>query len=207
MAYPSHGASCYYRGDFEEAERHLLTGVDITAKINMSAHNAMAHQYLGHVYFERGRYRKAQDHYRNAIRVRRESRLFPSSVNLNTVALARARVAEGAPDIDLEQICRYAGENRVKVYEGAIARYIAEICLKAGEVTRAAGWIETAIETDERNHMRCDQGWDHALHAECLRAADRPEEASASLQKAISIFQSCGADGWAQRTKKRLATV
>ena len=209
MAYASHGTSCYYKGLLQEAEQYLKAGIDFTEKISMFAHNAMAHQWLGHVYFDLGLYQMAQDHYASAVRVREYSRLSPSSANLNRIALARAKLLSGKKDIDLELIHRYARESRVKIYEGCMARFVGDILrhLDDSHSAEAQGWIERAIEADKRNGMDCDLGRDYALYGEFFKWRGESSKAKEWFEKAIEAFKACGADGWVCQTEEALSKV
>jgi len=209
MAYSSHGTSCYYRGLLEEAEQYLNTGINLTEKINMFAHNAMAHQWLGHVYFDLGKYQKAPDHFSRVIYVREHSRLFPSSANLNRIALMRAKLLSGEKDINLEPMYRYVRENRVRIYEGCMARYIGDILLHLDEChfAEADEWIGKAIEADKRNGMRCDLGRDYALYGEFFKGKGESSKAKEFLERATEIFEECGADGWVRKTEGTLLEV
>ena len=209
MAYVSHGTSCYYKGLLEEAEQHLATGVYLTEKINMFAYNAVAHQWLGHVCFDLGKYRKAQDHYSRAIHVRENSRLAPSSANLNRIALMRAKLLSGEKEINLELMDRYVRENKVRIYEGCMARYIGDILLHLdeGHLSAAEGWIGKAIEADQRNGMECDLGRDYALYGDFFKGKGESSKAKEFLEKAIGIFKECGADGWVRKTEEALSRV
>ena len=201
MAYSSHGASCYYKGFLKEAEQYLNTGINLTEKINMFADNAMAHQYLGHIYFDLGEPDKAQGHFSKVIHVREHSRMFPSSANLNRIALMRAKLFSGDKDIDLELIYHYVRKNRVKIYEGCMARYAGDILLHLDKYHLAAAeaWIGKAIEADKRNGMRCNLGMDYAVYGEYFRVKGESSKAKESLERAIGIFKECGADGWVHR--------
>jgi class 3 adenylate cyclase/tetratricopeptide (TPR) repeat protein/ribosomal protein L40E len=209
MAFASHGTSCYYKGLLQEAEQYLKSGIGFTEKISMFAHNAMAHQWLGHVYFDLGLYQKAQDHYANAIRVRESSRLSPSSANLNRIALTRAKLLSGEKEVDLEVIYRYAQETRVKIYEGCMARYVGDILrhLDDSHSAEAQGWIERAIEADKRNGMNCDLGRDYALYGDFFKWRGKSSKAKECFEKAIEIFKACGADGWVRQTREALSKV
>ena len=209
MAYESHGISCYYKGLLEEAEQYLNMGINFTEKINMLAQNALAHQWLGHVYFDLGKYQKAQDHYSRAIYVREHSRLAPSSANLNRIALMRAKLFSGEKDINLELMCRFVRENKVRIYEGCMARYIGDILLHLNEYNLAAAedWIGKAIEADNRNGMKCDLGRDYTLYGEFFKRKRESSKAKEFLEKAIGIFEECGADGWVRKTEKSLSEV
>ena len=206
MAYPSHGVSCYYRGLFDEAKRHLAAGVDYTQRINMAAHNALAHQYLGHVYVQEGIYDKASKHYEQTTRVREKSRLFPSSAKLNRIALARTRCLGGESLTDIDRLLQYAKDNRVRIYEGSVARYIAEILLHSEDssLSSAEAWLEKAVQANTRNGMRCNLGWDYALFSRLLMRKGDLANAKISIEKAINIFDACGAEGWSSKLKERL---
>jgi tetratricopeptide (TPR) repeat protein len=209
MAHTSHGTSCYYKGLLEEAEQYLSSGITLTEKINMLAHNAMAHQWLGHVYFDLGSYQKAQDHYSRAISVREDSRLFPSSANFNRIALMRAKLLGGEKDINLDLMYRYARENRVRIYEGSMARYIGDILLHLADShsAEAQDWIERAIEADKRNGMKCDLGRDYALYGEFLKTKGDSSRAKEFLERAVEVFKHCGADDWARKTEEELSAA
>jgi len=209
MAYTSHGTSCYYKGLLEEAEQYLNTGINFTEKINMFAHNAMAHQWLGHVYFDLGKYQKAQDHFSRGIYVREHSRLFPSSANLNRIALMRAILMIGEKDINLELMYRYMRGNKVRIYEGCLARYIGDILLHLDDchLATAEDWIRKAIEADKRNGMMCDLGRDYALYGEFFKGKGESSKAKEFLERAIGIFKECGADGWTRKTEEALSQV
>jgi class 3 adenylate cyclase/tetratricopeptide (TPR) repeat protein len=209
MAYSSHGTSCYYRGRITDAESYLSSGIAFAEKINLAAHIAMAHQYLGHVCLNLKRYQEAQEHYSRAIQVREETRLFPSSANLNRISLNRAKLLSGEKDISLERLYLYARENRVRIYEGCLARYIGDILshLGIGHFATAVYWIERAIEADTRNGMKCDLGWDYALYGDFYKRNGESSRAKEYLGKAIDVFKSCGADGWVEETEGALAQV
>jgi class 3 adenylate cyclase/tetratricopeptide (TPR) repeat protein len=209
MAYASHGTSCYYKGHLQEAEQYLNTGIIFTEKIDMLAHNAMAHQWLGHVYFDLGVYQRAQDHYSRAIHVRERSRLSPSSANLNRIALMRAKLLSGEKDIDLDLVHTYARECRVKIYEGCVARYVGDMLRRLDycHSAEAQHWIGRAIEADKRNGMKCDLGRDYALYGEFFKGKGEPSKAKEWIEKAIEMFKECGADGWACQTQEALSKV
>jgi len=209
MAYVSHGTSCYYRGLLEEAEQYLIKGMNFTEKISMFSHNALAHQWLGHVYFDSEKYKKAQEHYSRAIYVREQSRQFPSSANLNRIALIRAKVLMGEKEVPLQSIYRYAQENRVRIYEGWMARYIGDILLHLDEnyFAGAEVWIGKAIEADNLNGMRCDLARDYALYGQFFKRKRNSSKSREFLEKAIQTFKDCGADGWVQKTEEALSQV
>ena len=209
MAYASHGTSCYYKGFLGEAEQYLSKGIYLTKKIGMLAHNAMAHQWLGHVFFDLGDYNKAQEHYSRAISVREQSRLFPSSVNVNRIALMRARLLSGEREINMKCVLSYLSANRVRMYEGCMARFVGDILLHHDDCdfAQANEWITRAIEADKRNGMKCDLGRDYALYSEFFRIKGDSLKEKEYLEKAIGIFEECGADGWAQRTEEVLSTL
>jgi len=203
MAYTHHGTSCYYKGFLEKAEHHLLKGVSLTEKINLLTHSALAHQWLGNTYFDLGRYQEAVDQYRETIHLRKYSGLFPSSEKLNRIALARAEVFSNKNNIDLKALYNAVSKNRLKLYDGWVARYMAEILIHLGKdhLSTAQTWIEKAIETDDRNGMIWNLGKDHAVYSELYELKGDLSNAQKSHETSICIFRECGADDWVYKFK------
>jgi hypothetical protein len=50
--YCSHGISCYARGLFQEAEEHLLKGIESCERINEIGWNLTAHVFLGETFLK-----------------------------------------------------------------------------------------------------------------------------------------------------------
>jgi len=201
MAYTSHGTACYYKGLLEEAEFHLLKGITYTEKIDLMTHSALAHQWLGHTYFYMGKYPAARHHFKKTIRIRERSGLFPSSILMNKLMLEKIGLFENGSKTELKPLYSYARDNKVKFYEGKIARYISEILMYSGEryLAEAERWIKDAIEIDRRNGMMCDLGRDYALYGQYFQRKHQSDKARSCIEKAISIFRTCGADGWLHR--------
>jgi hypothetical protein len=164
---------------------------------------------MGHVCVQQQKYKVAQMHYERAICTREKSRLFPSSANLNRIALARAKCLSGEKIINFDSLCQFESENRIRIYEGTVARYLADIILNADEeaIPTAEIWIDKAIQSNTRNAMRCNLGWDYALYGEYFVKTKEPARAKGCLEQAVSIFRECGADGWADLASQRLSQV
>jgi class 3 adenylate cyclase/tetratricopeptide (TPR) repeat protein len=203
MAYICHGISCFYKGFLREAESYLLRGIEFSESIHLFSHAALGHQWLGHAYYDLKEFSKSLHQYESAIHFREKSRLFPSSIRLNQIAAARVIVLNNERDVDLEALYRYAKENRVKLYEGSIARYIGEILLHFGNLHfREAGeWIHKSIAADSRNRLMWDLGRDFTLMAEFLKRKGDPGKAKEAMDRAKEIFQKCGADGWMEKAE------
>ena len=101
---------------------------------------------------------------------------------------------------------KYAEDNRVRIYEGNVARYIAEILLHSEDpsLSTASTWIEKAFQANTRNGMSCNLGWDYALYSQLSIKKRDFTNAKISIEKAIGIFDDCGADGWARMLRKKL---
>ncbi len=206
-AYTGHGISCYYKGFFGEAEIYLMKGIAFSERIKFLSGMAVGHQWLGHAFFDINQLPKSLHHYREAINLRKQSKLFPSSMNLINIAAARIKVINNEKDIDLESLNRCAAENRVKLHEGPMARYMGEVLLNMGVqyANEAESWLRKAIETDKKNGLMWHLGRDYVLHAEFLERKQLKAKAKEELEKAKEIFSKCGADGWSQRTKEALS--
>ncbi len=201
MAYVCHGISFYYKGLFKEAQEHLLKGLDLCERIQLHSFLAIAHQALGYVFFETGDYKNSQINYCQAIKVRQKTGVFPSCVNLNKVALARADLAAGSTDVDISSLAELLRSNKLKLYDGAIARHLAEIAYQSGQVSfeEAQLWLQTAISHHEQRGMNWDLANDYVALAQLLKLQGREAEEKEHLRKAGLLFEACGAEAWSRK--------
>jgi class 3 adenylate cyclase/tetratricopeptide (TPR) repeat protein len=209
MPYTLHGLSCYGKGLLKEAEEHLLIGVKFCERINFHSYNAYAQLYLGEIYFETGDFLKSKEAYEKQIRLFENMRYLPSWTNLGKVGLARSKVMNEERDLNLESLYTYSRNNKLKVNEGWIQRYIGEILLNIDDrhISDSEHWIQKAIEADQRNRMMFHLGKDHSLYADFFKKKGDVQGAKVQLTKAIDLFKECGADGWVTRTEKTLAEL
>lgn len=201
VAQVCHGISCFYKGFFAEAEEHLLHGIGLCERIHLNSFSPVAHQGLGCTYFETGAYDKSKEHHRKAILLRQKTGIFPSCAKLNEVALARAALARGETDLDLASLRELIKTVKSKPYSGSMARYLADIFFRMGGdyFAEAESCIRTAIVNHERLGMKWDWASDNLLLGQSLKSTGRGAEATGFLNKAWSLFNDCGADGWCQR--------
>jgi class 3 adenylate cyclase/tetratricopeptide (TPR) repeat protein/ribosomal protein L40E len=209
VAYVSHGISCYGKGLLEEAEKHLLKGGEFCEKINFHSWNGCARHHLGEIYFEAGDFSSSKDNYEKASWVLEHNRMLPSWANLLKVGAARSKVMNKMKDVDLESLYAHSRNNKVKVIEGYMPRYIGEILLNIDDqhISEAKHWIQKAIEADQRNRMMFHLGKDYTLYAELFKRKGDRLKAQENLGKAIETFKECGADGWVVKAEKELATL
>ena len=209
MVYTNYGVSCYGKGLLEEAEEHLLKGLEFCERINFHAWNGCARLHLGETYFEMGDFLRSKEHYEKASWVLENIRSFPSWANFGKVGLARSKVMSKEKDLDLESLYAYSRNNKVKAIEGWIQRYIGEILLNIDDqnISGAEHWILNAIEADQRNRMMLNLGKDYALYADLFKRKGNRSKARENLGKSIEIFKECGADGWVEKAEKELTTL
>lgn len=209
-AYTFHGCSCYLKGRLDEAEERLLKAIAFSERINFLSMGSLASFFLGETYFDRRDFQKSQNYHTIAISFLEQCRARPSITSSNNMALARAKVMNNEEYIDLESMYAYEDENKMKLYDGMLARYICEILLNTDgkQTSEAEEWIKKAIELDTRNGMTW---WhlakDYALYAELFKRRGNRTKAGENLSRAIDIFKDCGADGWVEKYKKDLASL
>jgi len=111
--------------------------------------------------------------------------------------------------VDLESLYAHSRNNRVKVIEGYMSRYIGEILLNIDEqhISEAVHWIQKAIEVDQKNRMMFNLGRDYLLFADLFKRKGDRLKAQENLGKAIEIFEGCGADGWMEKAEKELISL
>jgi len=209
MPYTLHGVSCYGKGLLKEAEKYLLMGVEFCEKINFHSYNAYAQFQLGEIYFETGDFLKSKEAYEKEIRIFENMRYLPSWTNLGKVGLARSKVMNKEKDVNLESLYAHSRNNKLKVNEGRIQRYIGEILLNIDDqhISEAEHWIQKALEADQRNRMMFHLGKDYAVYSDLFKRTGDRLKAQDNLTKAIDIFRECGADGWVTRMERKLASL
>jgi class 3 adenylate cyclase/tetratricopeptide (TPR) repeat protein len=208
-AYTYHGCSCYLKGFLDQAEDRLLKAITFCERINFLSLGSLASFFLGETYCDGRKYEKAQDYLGKAISYLEHCKVWPPVTSSKKMALARARVMNNEKDIDLESIYRYENENKMKLYDGMMARYISEILLHIDDqqASQAEGWIKKAIETDKKNGTIWSLGRDYAHYAELLKRKGDHLKAKENLSKAIETFKECGSDGWVNKFKEEMASL
>jgi class 3 adenylate cyclase/tetratricopeptide (TPR) repeat protein len=196
-----HGISYFYMGHFKDAEEHLRKGLDLCEKISLHAFSAAAHQSLGYTLFEMGDYDKSQDHHRQAILERQQIGLLPSCINLNKMALARTALAAGKADWDIASLKQLISTNRLKLYHGSMARHLADILSRLGNAhfAEAESWLRIAMDDHEHLGMKWELASDYTLLAKLRKSEGCAEEEKDHVNKALSLFKECGAEGWCRQ--------
>jgi tetratricopeptide (TPR) repeat protein len=209
FVYNIHGTFSYGKGLFEVAEKQLLKGIEFCERINEILSNAWAHVCLGEIYFEMGHFPKSKDYYEKGYSLLEHNRACPSWVGLGKVGFARSKAMNNEKDVDLESLYTHSRNNKMKVAEGWVSRYIGEILLNIDNqhTSQAELWIQKAIEEDGRNGMMFHLGRDYALYAELFKRKGDRSKAQENLGRAIEILKECGADGWVSKYEKELALI
>ncbi|MBM4340013.1 MAG: diguanylate cyclase [Deltaproteobacteria bacterium] len=204
-----YGLFCHGKGLLEEAEKHLLKGLEFSERINLPSRNMVARYWLGETYFEMGDFPRSKEHYEKGILISENDRTHPSWANLEKVNLARTKVLDKEKDVDLESLYAYSRNNKLKVIEGWFQRYIGEILLNIDDqhLSEAEHWVQKAIEADQRNRMMFHLGKDYALYSDLFRQKGDRLKAQENLGKAIEILKECGADGWVEKYEKELTAI
>ena len=164
---------------------------------------------MGELYFRNREYQKSEDHFSQAVSILEKIGYFPSWMNLYKLGIERARVMKHEKVYDLEGLYKFSDENKLRIHEGLMARYIGEILLNIGDqyLNIVETWIKKAIEADNRNGMMWQLASDYAVYGKLFKRKGDILKASKNLGKAIKIFQECGADGWVERYEKKLAAL
>ena len=207
--YTFHGYSCYCKRFLERAEEHLLKGIDLSESTDLLGSFFMGYLLLGDTYFDMGEYERSKECYEKVILRLEQSIVFPSYLNFGKISLARARVMNNEIDVDLEALYRHEAENKLRMYDGWMSRYVGEILLNINEkhMSDAEDWIGKAIEADSRNGMMFQLGKDYASYAELCKRKGDTLKAKENLKQAIEIYKECGADGWVEIAEKELKVL
>jgi tetratricopeptide (TPR) repeat protein len=190
-----------------EAEKHLLRGLELCERIQVLAWITGARFILGELYFELRDFTKSKEHYEKQISVLENSRLLPSWACLVRLGVARSKVMNKEIDVNPVSLAVHYRNNKVKMFDGYIQRYIGEIFLNVDDhhFPEAEHWIHGAIEADRRNGMMLNLGRDHALCAELFKRKGDRSKFQEHLGKAVDLFKECGADGWLKKAEEEFA--
>jgi class 3 adenylate cyclase/tetratricopeptide (TPR) repeat protein len=207
MAYGHYGASLFFKGLPEEAEKYLLEGFAMSEKTSMVTVASWSGHYLALLYLDRGEYRKAQDYRQKVISLLERTKMLPSYLNVSKVSLVKIRIYNQDKDINLVELFEYSKNIKLNVCEGMMAATIGDILLHLDEdhFLDATVWIQKAIDADSRNGMKWYLATDHALYADWFKKKGDIYGAKEQFATAINLFRECGADGWVTRTEEALA--
>jgi class 3 adenylate cyclase/tetratricopeptide (TPR) repeat protein len=209
ISYVNHGISCYGKGLLKEAEGYLLKGLEFCERIEIPTWISLAQFGLGETHFETRDFIRAKEGYEKQSCILEQNCLLPSWANLGKAGLVRSKVMNKEKDVNLESFYFHSRNNKVKIIEGWIQRYIGEILLNIDDqhISEAEHWIQKAVEADQRNRMMFHLGKDYALYADLFKRKGDRLKAQENLGKAIEILKECGADGWVEKAKKELAII
>jgi class 3 adenylate cyclase/tetratricopeptide (TPR) repeat protein len=209
IAYSVHAISCYGKGLLKEAKQDFLRGIDYAQRLSYFLWLGGNNLFLGEIYSELGDYKTATDYYEDAILFMERSKSFRSWTYWGKIALANAKMMNKEQDINFDSLYEYVSQNKIKIFDGLLRRYVGEILLHFGDkyLSDAEGWIKKAMEADERHGMRWHLGSDYALYGEFFKRKVDLANAKENLNKAIEIFRECGADGLVKKTEHELTTI
>jgi tetratricopeptide (TPR) repeat protein len=209
MAYASHGTSCYGKGLFEENNRYLLSALDFSERVNYAGWGGLAHFSMGESFYEMGDFERSKNHFEMGTLSFERNRFSPSWVGWGKIGIARSKVINGEKNVSLESLYAHSRNNRIKLAEGWIQRFIGEILLNIDDrhISEAENWIQKAIQSDQKNRMMFHLGKDYALYADLFKRKGNRLVVQENLGKAIEILRDCGADGWVRKYEEEMAKL
>lgn len=209
LSFTGHGVSCFGKGYFQLAVENLLKAVDYCARCYNPFWISMSRFTLGDAYFELEEYKASQRSNNEASAVLEDYGIMPSFSNLCKVASMRAKVRNKEGDVDLKSIFKWYDEHRGRLFDGWMARYIADILLNMDDrhFSEVEHWLQKAMTADSNNDMRWHLGRDYALYGEFFRRRGDLQRAKEKLGEAIGVLTKCGADGWVEKYEKEITSL
>jgi class 3 adenylate cyclase/tetratricopeptide (TPR) repeat protein len=209
QAYTAHGWSYYHRGYLKEAKEYLLKGAEFSERINMFYLAGIAHLALADTCFEKEEYKISQKHYEKSIFHYGQGRLLPSWVNISQSAILRIKILNNEKNISLDELFKYHDDIKIELFKMWELYYLSDILLNIDDqpISEAEDWIRRTIEAHKKYGMMWHSAKDYALYADMFKRKGDLKKSIEHLNKAIEIFQECGADGWVEKYEKDLAEL
>jgi tetratricopeptide (TPR) repeat protein len=209
MSHVAYGTGCYAKGDLADAEKNLLDGKLFCERVGLYSWGAMACFNLAEIHSMMNEYLKSKRYYDTGRAFLQGSQIFPSWASCFQLGMAKCGVMLGEKDVNLESLRAILTENRLKLAEGWICRYLADILLNLGEsyIAESEQWMQSAVEADENNGLRFSLGLDHALYGDYFKRRGERTKAQEQFGKAVDTLRECGADGWVERYEKELTKL
>ena len=206
-AYSTHGWSCFAKGYWPQTEQYLRKALEYSERLSVTGWNIAAHMGLAEVYAQTDNWEASAKWYRSLGRLLQGSHLWPSIVGYSKIGEARAKVHLNQTDVDLEKLCFYVENIKLKRYRSLGMRMLAEIFLVLApeHLSKAEDWIDRSIEEADRNKQMYIIGVNLAFKAEVLKSKGDISQAREHLGEAIRTLEACGADGWVEKYRKELA--
>jgi len=209
-AYTAMGASLYYAGRLQAAEKNLLEGLAYYEKASIISWAAYATGFLGWTYYDMGLLDKAKVYQQQCVSMMEYAKLFPSWINCHKLWTENHGISRNESELDihkLDELINAHEKNRLAVCESIGARCIGEIYLNLDDqhMAEAEAWIKRAMEVNTKYSTNWELARDHALYADWYKKKGDVSKAREQLTRAIELFRECGADGWVTITEEKLA--
>lgn len=199
MADVAFGVTCLSRYFPIQAKRHLLSGAELCGRLNIFSWNALAQTGLAEASMALGDYASSETYFSDAAYLIRQNRILPSWMRFCMLGAACAKARQGETGIDVKTLAEFTHQNRIRAVDGSSRRYFAELLAIAsdGNASQALSAVQQAICADESNKMPFHLGLDYSLCSRIRRLMGDNESAGQCRAKAVDLFRSCSADGWA----------
>ncbi|MBU0545203.1 MAG: AAA family ATPase [Proteobacteria bacterium] len=209
VAYSAYGASCYFKGLFDEAKTHFLEWFSSYEKVAPIGWHVCNYGIWGSMHLDLREYNDAVNCYSKIIPIMENGSYLPSIISWFQSCLMRAKVLRHDRDIEVSELFTCYQNYKITWGKGWTARNIGDILLNMDEdhLSDADAWFQKAIEADTKNGFRWHLATDHACYADWFKKKGDMPGAKEQLTKASDIFRECGADGWVTRTERELTAI
>jgi class 3 adenylate cyclase/tetratricopeptide (TPR) repeat protein len=205
-AFGGHGISLFHKGFLDDAEGNLLEAANLCEKINYYSMGSLFHGYLGETRYHLGDYQASIIAFEKAVEFSQQTKFVPSLTKLYKLSILRSKLLQ-KERIKIKEVYRCSAGNRVRLNDGLMAYHVAEILLNMQKDPPdvVETWITQAIEHDQKNKMNWYLGKDHLLAAAYWRQKQDDIRAWHHMKASMHLFEACGADGWAESIRKKMA--
>jgi class 3 adenylate cyclase/tetratricopeptide (TPR) repeat protein len=209
VAHTSHGVCSYFRGALTEAMETLREGLALIEQAPQPVFEAMMWFILGNAHADLGEYRQALECCERGATTLETARLLPSLMQILKISAARARALESGGEVELNVLPARLKRNKLRLWEGFVARDLAEIHLAVpeGTLATAESWLQHAIDVDTARGLHWFLARDLTLLADLCRRREERTCADTHLRRAIAMYGECGAHGHRERAEQMLTAL
>jgi tetratricopeptide (TPR) repeat protein len=201
--YTNHGIAQFHKGEIEDAENHLVKGMQYSFDTNNLLWGGLSRSMLSHIYL----IKKDYDIARKFAKIGAE---YLSLYDMEKIGgrwlLVLKNLAIAMKDKSRQHLSEAAQiYNKIgsKFVRSLLSAMVVKGFIYLDCFDDAVKWLERSISIHEKKGMKWSLAQDYNMYSALYKKRNKADKSLEYLTKAVTLFENCGADGWAQRLTKK----